>query len=176
MVCGRLFPDLQRTAGDTNLYEIDTHNGVAKALTTGGGVRRARAFSSDAKTVAYIFEDHMSPRDIYVSDISLSNPVRLTDSNPWIREERTISPGELLQWEGKDGMLIEGLYYPPVRQGRSSGLDPLIVFIHGGPPAAWEANFREDFQMNILCSGIFQAVKRFCRHCGAKSATANSST
>ena len=134
---------------NTNLYEINTVSGVAKALTNEAGTRRAQAFSSDAKTMAYVFEDHTSPRDVYVSDLSLSNPVRLTDANPWIREERTVSDGEVLQWEGKDGVLIEGLYYPPVRQGRSSGKDPLIVFIHGGPPAAWEANFREDFQILI---------------------------
>ena len=86
-------------------------------------------------------------RDVYVSDLSLSEPVRLTDANPWIREDRTLTQGEVLQWEGKGGMLIEGIYYPPVRKGRSSGKDPLIVFIHGGPPAAWEANFRDDFQI-----------------------------
>jgi dipeptidyl aminopeptidase/acylaminoacyl peptidase len=73
----------------------------------------------------------------------------LTDANPWIREDRTLTQGEVLQWEGKGGMLIEGIYYPPVRKGRSSGKDPLIVFIHGGPPAAWEANFRDDFQIMI---------------------------
>ena len=132
---------------NTNLYEINTVNGVAKALTKKTGIRRAQAFSADAKTVAYVFEDHTSPKDVYVSDLSLSEPVRLTDANPWIREDRTLTQGEVLQWKGKGGMLIEGIYYPPVRKGRSSGKDPLIVFIHGGPPAAWEANFRDDFQI-----------------------------
>ncbi|MGY8795239.1 MAG: alpha/beta hydrolase family protein, partial [Woeseiales bacterium] len=80
---------------------------------------------------------HTNPRDVYVSDLSLSNPVRITDENSWVRQERTVSDGELLQWEGKDGMLIEGLYYPPAGKGRSFGKVPLIVFIHGGPPAAW---------------------------------------
>jgi len=132
---------------DTNLYEMDADTGVAKALTSKAGVHRAQAYSADAKTVAYVFEDHTNPRDLYVSDLSLSNPVRITDANPWIREERTVSEGELLQWEGKDGMLIEGLYYPPSGKDRSSGKVPLIVVIHGGPPAASEANFREDFQI-----------------------------
>ncbi|MDG2388597.1 MAG: prolyl oligopeptidase family serine peptidase, partial [Planctomycetaceae bacterium] len=132
---------------NTNLYEINTVNGVAKALTKKTGIHRAQAFSADTKTVAYIFEDHMSPKDVYVSNLSLSEPIRLTDANPWIREDRTLTQGEVLQWEGKGGMLIEGIYYPPVRKGRSSGKDPLIVFIHGGPAAAWEANFRDDFQI-----------------------------
>ena len=132
---------------NTHLYEIDTEDGTTKALTDNTGVRRAQAYSADAGTVAYIVEDHLSPRDVYVSDLSFSNPVRITDTNPWVREDRTISPGEVLDWEGKDGMPIEGIYYPPVRQGRSSGKDPLIVFIHGGPAAAWEASFREDFQI-----------------------------
>ena len=134
---------------NTNLYEINTVGGVAKALTNEAGTRRAQAFSADAKTMAYVFEDHTNPRDLYVSDLSLSDPVRITDANPWIREERTVSEGELLQWEGKDGLLIEGLYYPPAGKGRSSGKDPLIVFIHGGPAYAWVANFREDFQILI---------------------------
>ncbi len=132
---------------NTNLYEINIVNGVAKALTKKTGIHRAQAFSANAKTVAYVFEDHNSPKDVYVSDLSLSEPVRLTDANPWIREDRTLTQGEVLQWEGKGGMLIEGIYYPPVRKGRSSGKDPLIVFIHGGPAAAWEANFRDDFQI-----------------------------
>ena len=132
---------------DTNLYEMDVDTGVAEALTSKAGVHRAQAFSADAKTVAYVFEDHTNPRDVYVSDLSLSDPVRITDANPWIREERTVSDGELLQWEGKDGTLIEGLYYPTAGKGRSSGKVPLIVFIHGGPRAAWEANFRDDFQI-----------------------------
>ena len=86
-------------------------------------------------------------RRTFMSVISrLSEPVRLTDANPWIREDRTLTQGEVLQWEGKGGMLIEGIYYPPVRKGRSSGKDPLIVFIHGGPAAAWEANFRTTFR------------------------------
>ena len=132
---------------NTNLYEINTVNGVAKALTNKTGIHRAQGFSADAKTMAYVFEDHTSPRDVYVSDLSMSEPVRLTDANPWIREDRTLTQGEVLQWEGKGGMPINGIYYPPVRKGRSSEKDPLIVYIHGGPPAAWEANFQKDFQI-----------------------------
>ncbi|MBJ88374.1 MAG: hypothetical protein CMO98_00800 [Woeseia sp.] len=132
---------------NTNLYEINIVDGVAKALTNKTGIYRAQAFSKDSKTVAYISENHTSPKDLYVSDLSLSEPVRLTDANPWIRRDRALTQGETLQWKGKGGMLIEGIYYPPVRKGRSSGKDPLIVFIHGGPAAAWEANFREDFQI-----------------------------
>ena len=132
---------------NTNLYEINTVNGVAKALTNKTGIHRAQGFSADAKTMAYVFEDHTSPRDVYVRDLSMSEPVRLTDANPWIREDRTLTQGEVLQWEGKGGMPINGIYYPPVRKGRSSEKDPLIVYIHGGPPAAWEANFQKDFQI-----------------------------
>ena len=132
---------------DTNFYEIDAESGVAEALTYKTGVHRAQAYTADAKTMAYVSEDHLSPPDVYVSDLSFSNPVRITDANPWIRQDRTVSDGEVLQWEGKDSMPVEGIYYPPVRNRRSTGKDPMIVFIHGGPAAAWEANFREDFQI-----------------------------
>lgn len=130
---------------NTNLYELNVESGAARALTSVSGTLRAHAFSADRNLMAYIFQDFTTPPDLYVSDLTQSAQVRITDANPWIREDRTLSDGELMQWSGKDGMTIEGVFYP--RAKKRSGKAPMILNIHGGPAGVIENAFREDFQI-----------------------------
>jgi len=52
------------------------------------------------------------------------------------------SPAHPIEWAGKDGETVHGLYYPPhplPKAGR--GLPPLIVHIHGGPTSQVKNGF-----------------------------------
>lgn len=52
------------------------------------------------------------------------------------------SAAQPIEWEGKDGETVHGLFYPPHHPtARAKGLPPLIVHIHGGPTSQVKNGF-----------------------------------
>ena len=130
---------------NTNLYRLNVRTDRAQALTDVAGTLGARSFSRDGKRMAYLYENFVSPRDLYVADLKARDPVRITDANPWVRDTLLLSQGELERWTGKGDVEIEGVFYPPVAAG--AGKAPMILNIHGGPSGVIVNRFRPDFQI-----------------------------
>ena len=57
------------------------------------GTLRTRGFSEDRSRMVYTRADFDTPPDLYVSDLTASEPVRLTRANPWIEEEIQLGTG-----------------------------------------------------------------------------------
>ncbi|MGD8867869.1 MAG: prolyl oligopeptidase family serine peptidase, partial [Gemmatimonadales bacterium] len=57
--------------------------------------------------------------------------VRLTDPNPWLSEVR-LGRQEIVRWEARDGLEIEGLLIHPLERAETERV-PLVVVAHGGP-------------------------------------------
>ena len=131
----------------TNLYRIDVEKDQLEALTDTPGTLWVRSFSQDLRKMAYIYQDYQIPPDVYVSDLRLKNPVKITDSNPWIRKEILLSSAQVIRWRSeKGGLEVEGMFYlPPQRQEKSKL--PLIVHIHGGPAGVVDNSFRPEFHL-----------------------------
>ncbi|PWH14469.1 MAG: hypothetical protein DDG59_12800 [Anaerolineae bacterium] len=52
------------------------------------------------------------------------------------------SPAQPIEWAGKDGETVHGLYYPPHHpKAKGKGQPPLIVHIHGGPTSQVKNGF-----------------------------------
>lgn len=129
---------------DTNLFQLDIASGKCKQLTNFKGTFEALSMSKDRKRMVYMFDDYKTPVDLYVSDVrnfKNSKPVRLTDANPWIRNEIALAEMQIIQWKSDKDFQIEGLLHLPAGYKKDRPL-PLIVNIHGGPAGSFTNQFR----------------------------------
>jgi dipeptidyl aminopeptidase/acylaminoacyl peptidase len=144
-----LFTEQRRT--HTNLYKLNVKTDKTTALTKFAGTLSALSFSKDRKHMIVRYEDISTPADLYVSKLgsspitSLKEAVRLTDANPWVREELQLAQGENLLWNSKGGMEIEGVFIPALNH--SGGKMPLILEVHGGPAYFVKNEFRGEYQV-----------------------------
>ncbi len=72
--------------------------------------------------MVYSYSDFDTPPDLYVSSVGKLNPIRLTNTNPWIEKELLLAKGEVIRWKSKDGMEIEEFFTcrETVRKDKSS--------------------------------------------------------
>ncbi len=126
---------------DTNLFQLDIATGKCKKLTDFKGTFEVHAMSDDGKRMVYSFSDYKTPVDIYVSVVKKFKPVRLTDANPWVREEIALAEMQLIQWKSANDFRIEGLLHLPPGYKKGRPL-PFIVNIHGGPAGSFSNQFR----------------------------------
>lgn len=138
-----LYTEVHRTT--SNLYKLDVETDKVTALTDRQGSLSAAAFSADRKRMVYIYQDFTNPADIYSSALDGSDSKRLSDANPWIRQQLLLATGETLRWNSKADMEIEGVFIPALKHKRGKML--LILHIHGGPAGVIQNRFRPDFQM-----------------------------
>jgi len=85
-----------------------------------------------------------SPPDIYVSDLADGSSRQLTALNDNTLAGIALPDTERLLWESVDGVTVEGWY---MRPAIGEAPYPTILYIHGGPNAAYGYGFQFDFQM-----------------------------
>ena len=104
--------------------------------------------SKDGKRFIYSFSNGDEPSDYFTCDESFSNPVRLTESNPWIAEKK-LTRSELVKYRDVDGKELYGILYYPVdyEEGKTY---PLVCEVY-------ETFFDNGFNanMNILAGNGF---------------------
>jgi dipeptidyl aminopeptidase/acylaminoacyl peptidase len=125
---------------------IDAASGRITPLVRTEGIVRAGSWSADRKTFAYVYQDFTTPPDIYIgrTDSSADRQLRLTDANPWVREEIALGSVQRVQWPSFDGRAIEGLLHlPPGDVGDLGAHKPLPMIVHVacGPGCAWLNQF-----------------------------------
>jgi dipeptidyl aminopeptidase/acylaminoacyl peptidase len=110
------------------------------------------SMSKDGKRFIYTISNGDEPSDYYTSDESFTNPVRLTESNPWISGKK-LTRSELVKYRDVDGKELYGILYYPVdyEEGKQY---PLVCEIY-------ETFFDNGFNanMNILASNGFFAFR-----------------
>jgi dipeptidyl aminopeptidase/acylaminoacyl peptidase len=139
-----LFNETRRT--DLNLHRINIKTGKITDITQVKGSLRVLAFSKDRTKMVYSYDDFDTPPDLYVSSVGKLDPIRLTNANPWIEKEILLAKSDVILWNSKDGMEIEGVLYVPRNSEKETKL-PLIVTIHGGPPGRFANRFRTEFHV-----------------------------
>lgn len=94
----------------------------------------ALSLSADGERVAFARATDLSFNEVYVAELG-GTARKLTDLNPWTRDH-DFGETRVVSWAAPDGLDIEGLLVLPVgyQEGRRY---PLLVYIHGGPTAAW---------------------------------------
>jgi dipeptidyl aminopeptidase/acylaminoacyl peptidase len=147
-----LFNEVHGT--NTNLYRLHVVTDRLEALSSRKGTFRTVAYSHDRGTIAYTFDDFVTPTDLYSSGIDGSDSVQLTRTNEWVEEEILLPKSQVIQWRSHDGVPIEGIFMFPAGHRKGTKL-PLILQIHGGPDGYWANTFEPDL---IIYTGLGYAV------------------
>jgi dipeptidyl aminopeptidase/acylaminoacyl peptidase len=129
--------------------QIDVSSGRITQLVQTEAVVRIGSWSEDRQTFAYVYTDFTTPQDIYVgrTGVKDARQLRLTDLNPWVREEISLGSVQLVKWKSYDGKEIEGLLQlPPAEKAFQKPL-PMIVHVACGPGCNWLNVFNPKFQV-----------------------------
>ena len=85
-----------------------------------------------------------SPPDLFLHDLSSSGSRQLTHLNADHLSTISMPQAAHLQWQSVDSVEVEGWYMQPAI---GEAPYPTILYIHGGPHAAYGYGFHFDFQM-----------------------------
>ena len=128
---------------------IDVATGRITPLMKTDGVVRVASWSDDRRSYAYAYTDAATPPDVYVgrTGADVDRQQRITDLNPWVRDEIALGQAQRAQWTSADGKVIEGLLMLPA--GARAGDKPraMIVHVACGPGCAWLNSFSARHQM-----------------------------
>ena len=121
-------------------------SGAVRKIETPRGLSFQWELSHDGQTWVWVGSSSDWPSEIYAADLSLKKPVRLSDANPWLREEKvSLTRAGTIRWKNSGGQEIEGVVTRPV--GYEPGKKyPLILNPHGGPSGADMESFRSTNQ------------------------------
>ncbi len=72
-----------------------------------------RAKAEDADVLMYTREDYDEFPDLWVADLSLGNPRKVTDVNPGLVSEFAWGTSELTEWTSMDGRRLQGVIIKP---------------------------------------------------------------
>jgi dipeptidyl aminopeptidase/acylaminoacyl peptidase len=120
--------------GDPIALSADNRTVGAKDAESGGVFLNA-----GRTTVGFPMQSLDRPPEASISKVDDFQPVQITKINEDLRK-LPVARTELMRWKSKDGCEIEGLLTYPL--GYVSGkCYPLLLFIHGGPPAVYSRTF-----------------------------------
>jgi dipeptidyl aminopeptidase/acylaminoacyl peptidase len=165
----------------TNLFGVDLATGeLATTRAPMNGVTGGYELSHDGTTWVFSQNSGTQSSDLWAAKRQgngFAPPVRLTDSNPWLRTENmALGAVETIRWRNSDGGTIEGVLTRPV--GFAAGTRyPLIVNPHGGPSSASTEGFSSINQV-LAANGflVLQINFRGSTGYGQKHLNANQNT
>ena len=124
----------------TGLFRVSVESGAVVSESAPGGRNSQWELSNDGARWVWVHTSPGWPAEIYTAAAG-GEPVRLTDANAWLRDERVaLGTVETVRWTNSDGETVEGVLTKPV--GYEEGVSyPFIVNPHGGPTGASLAAF-----------------------------------
>ena len=84
-------------------------------------------------SIAYVASSSLDVPEVLWLAPNASEPLTLTDHNEDWQDKYALSPTEIVRWQSKDGLEIEGLLTLPANWTEGQPAPPLIVNLHGGP-------------------------------------------
>ena len=99
--------------------------------------------SSKDKSIAFVGNTARHPGELFLLNSRNSTAERLTNSNPWLKEE-TFGKQQVISYKAKDGLEIQGILIHPV--DKSANI-PLITVVHGGPEAHYKNGWLTSYSM-----------------------------
>ena len=104
-------------------------NGRKTIVPSGMMIMETVSAGAEGEVVAFAGDSPMHPRELFVWTDDDTQPMRITNLNPWL-DSVTFARQEVISYEARDGLEIEGLLIHPLN---SEGPAPLITVVHGGP-------------------------------------------
>lgn len=139
--------------GRTALFQLDPGTGQRTEVV--GGRRRMSGFSMDVgeTTMAYVATSLAKPTELFIANADGTGERKVTGFNDKLVEEVAFSDGERFTYPSVGGLEIEGWLLKP--HGYQPGKKyPLVLYIHGGPHAAYGENWFDEFQ-NLTGAGMW---------------------
>lgn len=140
-VSGFSFDDAAKNAyftvqrnGGTVLYHLNLGNKKLTKLTSDDVGINAFAFNNSH--VIYSQTDITNPSELYMADLQMKNPKRLTDLNTGWLANRKLTGVEKGTFKNEKGLEVEYWIMKPTdyQEGKKY---PLMLQIHGGPASMW---------------------------------------
>ncbi len=102
--------------------------------------------SPDGDRLAVVASGGATPSRVMVFNLKGEASVRRRSASEELPASEYSRP-QAITWQGMDGGLVHGLYYPPHNQSfESHGAPPLILLIHGGPTSQVPSAFSPQVQ------------------------------
>jgi dipeptidyl aminopeptidase/acylaminoacyl peptidase len=127
--------------GSTGLVRWD--GGIREILS---GPRRVMDFTVADEGLAFTVTDALRPPEIGISDAGGRHERAITGHNAEALEEASPVPPEKLSFAGAEDAEIDGWLMSPARYAEGVRY-PLVVYVHGGPTAAYGETFFHEFQV-----------------------------
>jgi len=118
------------------LFSVNLKSEKVASLSVPGGLNFQWDLAKDGTRWTWIHSSSKKPFEVFTSDLNFQNPRRLSDANPWMREEKIkVADVKVIKWKNSDGQWIEGVLTFPVDYQPGEKY-PLILHPHGGPSGA----------------------------------------
>ena len=131
------------TGAETSLFSIKTDGSGLEKIAGHGPIFTKMSFSTDRQHLAALASTPRHPRDVFYAAIGNPELKRLTSLNPEIEEVR-LPQQEVISWNARDGLEIEGILVKPLDY-REGELYPLVVKVHGGPEYAYKNGWNTSY-------------------------------
>ena len=136
------FTTVQR-GGTDHIYRIAL-NGEERCEAVTSGECAVFPLDRRGDRLLYARTSLNAPPDLVLADLGDGEAHQLTELNADHLSKIELPETERLQWQSVDGVLVEGWFMkPPIGEAPY----PTILYIHGGPHAAFGYGFHFDFQM-----------------------------
>lgn len=119
----------------TALYRLSVNGDDAELITPEDGVYGDFDRANDGQYLVFTFEQPSTPPNVYTSTINSFNKKQLTNIYADV-DLPEMGKTELISWESKDGMKVEGLLTYPIGYEEGDKV-PLILNVHGGPAGVY---------------------------------------
>lgn len=140
----------------TALGEVN-RDGTGRRTVVGPGraMHTQLSVSQDGRTLAFLGDSPGHPSEVFLLGRTEREPVRRTDSNPWLGE-MMLAPQEVMSYKARDGLKLEGMLMRP--RGAVEGMRyPMLLVVHGGP----ESNFRNGWLTSYSRLGQMAATQGY---------------
>jgi dipeptidyl aminopeptidase/acylaminoacyl peptidase len=132
-----------QSGGEKALVRVALDGDESHAVVA-GGTRVCLPVSASGQKVLFAAFGFTEPGDLYLVDLDTGDERRLTQVNEDVLAELALPTVIPLHFPGIDGAPVEGWFLQPA--GAETAL-PTLLSIHGGPHAAWGAQFNFDHLM-----------------------------
>ncbi|MDI9875494.1 S9 family peptidase [Flectobacillus rivi] len=142
--------------GGTPIYKLDIASKKIEKLTDfNTGIT---AFDIAKDKIAFAKTEVKNPSELYVADLSVKNPVKITSLNDDWLSAKAISFPEKRTYKNSKGLIVEYWIMKPANMENGKKY-PLLLNMHGGPTAMWgpgESSMWHEFQ--YFCSQGYAVV------------------
>jgi dipeptidyl aminopeptidase/acylaminoacyl peptidase len=127
------------------LLRVTVAGGEPKAVFESPAAYTGVDVSPNGQTLAFMFEDPKTARDIWIASSAGKEAKQLTFFNRQVANY-ALGDIEVIRWKGADGLEIEGMLVKPVGYVKGKRY-PTILQIHGGPYARFSYGFEQRAQI-----------------------------